>query len=380
MPRNQDFAPDPDDMFSDTRMSFGDHLEDLRFHLIRAGIGFLVGMIFSIFFLGKPVLEIIAAPVKKELFKFQLRNFHNRKAEFDQILREAKGIPALPISIEFDRGALKKALGIAEPQDDSLLTPMMAGIVDLLHELQMDQFLDKEVVQEQRWVEIPTRIGDPDSLIRALQRLKPYIDPPSLKSFTITETFMVYFKVALLSGLVLSSPWVFYQIWAFIAAGLYPNEKKLVHVYLPFSLGLFLIGIVVCQVFVIPNAIEALLWFNEWLGFEPELRLSDWLGFAIMMPLVFGISFQTPLVMMFLNRVGIIEVSVFREHRRIAWFLMAVFAAVITPTVDAISMLCLWLPMGFLYELGILACDWQQRHNPPDDLDGATRGEELVEV
>jgi sec-independent protein translocase protein TatC len=86
------------------------------------------------------------------------------------------------------------------------------------------------------------------------------------------------------------------------------------------------------------------------------------------------------LVMMFLNRVGIIEVSVFREHRRIAWFLMAVFAAVITPTVDAISMLCLWLPMGFLYELGILACDWQQRHNPPDDLDGATRGEELVEV
>jgi sec-independent protein translocase protein TatC len=216
-------------------------------------------------------------------------------------------------------------------------------------------------------------------MIRVLQRLKPYYNPPTLTTLSITEGFIVYFKVALLSGLVLSSPWVFYQVWAFIAAGLYPHEKRLVHYYLPFSLALFLVGVFMCQIFVIPKAIEALLWFNEWLGFEPELRLSDWLGFAIMMPVVFGLSFQTPLVMMFLNKVGIIDVEVFRNNRRMAWFIMAIFAAVITPTVDAISMLFLWVPMGFLYELGILLCEWQNR-NAPRDFDDSMRGEEMVEV
>src|SRR4029453_2695127 len=118
----------------------------------------------------------------------------------------------------------------------------------------------------------------------------------TLKTLSIQEPLVVYFKIAIMAGFVLSSPWVFYQIWAFIAAGLYPHEKRLVNVYLPFSLGLFLVGVFFCGFFVIPKAIEALLWFNEWLGFQPELRLNEWLGFAIFMPLVFGLSFQTPLV------------------------------------------------------------------------------------
>src|SRR5436190_23444194 len=144
-----------------------------------------------------------------------------------------------------------------------------------------------------------------------------------------------------MTGLVLSSPWVFFHIWAFIAAGLYPQEKRLVNVYLPFSLFLFLTGVIGCQFLVMPKAIEAMLWFNEWLAFSPDLRLNEWLGFAIMMPVIFGISFQTPLVMMFLHKIGIVGVQVYRDKRRISWFVMAVFAAVITPTVDPFTMLFL---------------------------------------
>src|SRR5205085_235493 len=144
---------------------------------------------------------------------------------------------------------------------------------------------------------------------------------------------------------VIGSPWIFYQIWAFIAAGLYPHEKKLVHVYLPVSLGLFLSGVFMCQFLVIPRAIEALLWFNEWLGFKPDLRLNEWLGFAILLPVVFGVSFQTPMVMMFLARIGIMTAESFRKHWRMAYFALAVFAAIITPTPDMITMLMLWVPM-----------------------------------
>ena len=119
------------------------------------------------------------------------------------------------------------------------------------------------------------------------------------------------------------------------------------------SLGLFLTGVFTCQFMVIPKAIGALLWFNEWLDLEPDLRLNEWLSFAILLPLVFGICFQTPLVMLFLSKIGLMDTESFRKKRRIAWFAMAAIAAVITP-VDALSMILLWVPMCGLYELGIL--------------------------
>src|SRR5205807_815567 len=108
---------------------------------------------------------------------------------------------------------------------------------------------------------------------------------PTLSTLSIQEAFMVYFKVCIVAGLVLASPWIFYQIWSFVAAGLYPHEKRYVNVFLPVSLGLFLVGVLVCQFLVIPKAIEALLFFNEWMNMEPDLRLNEWLTFAIMMPL-----------------------------------------------------------------------------------------------
>ena len=189
---------------------------------------------------------------------------------------------------------------------------------------------------------------------------------------------MVYFQVSVVTGFVLASPWIFFQIWSFIAAGLYPHEKRYVNVFLPVSIGLFLLGVFVCQFLVMPKAVEALLWFNEWLELEPDLRLNEWLGFAIMMPVVFGLSFQTPLVMLFLERIGILTVEHFRGTRRIAWFVLAIFSAIITPSVDALSMLFLWAPMCLLYELGILLCLWSPKR-PTFELE-ESESEELIEV
>ena len=193
-----------------------------------------------------------------------------------------------------------------------------------------------------------------------------------LTTLSIQEGFVVFFKVAIMAGFVIASPMVFWQIWAFIAAGLYPQEKRLVHVYLPFSLGLFIIGVLVCQFVVIPKAVAALLWFNEWLDLQPDLRLNEWLGFAIFMPVVFGLSFQTPLVMLFTYMIGVFDIETFKEKRRMAFFLMAVFAAVITPSTDAFSMMFMWVPMCFLYEIGIWLCMFKRREES-EEWEGTSR-------
>ena len=153
---------------------------------------------------------------------------------------------------------------------------------------------------------------------------------------------------------MLASPWVFYQGWAFVAAGLYRHERHYVKKFLPISLGLFLAGVFLCFGFVLPITLGFLLEFNVWLGVAPTLRLSEWMSFATILPLVFGIAFQTPLVMLFLERIGVFTADDFRAKRKIAILIITIAAAVLTPGQDPFSMTLLAVPMILLYELGIL--------------------------
>ena len=118
------------------------------------------------------------------------------------------------------------------------------------------------------------------------------------------ETFIIYFKVTLMCGFILASPVIFYQFWAFVGAGLYPHEKRYVHVYLPFSVGLFIAGVVLCFAWVLPGALNYFLTFNEWFDVDPDFRLKNGSASPPCCRSVFGISFQTPLVMLFLSRLG----------------------------------------------------------------------------
>ena len=149
-----------------------------------------------------------------------------------------------------------------------------------------DKFPDDEAVAL-------TFLVSPDKVVGLVGgQIRDLIRPPTLSALSVTEAFMVWLQVAIYIGFVLASPWIFFQLWMFVAAGLYPTEKRLVHVYLPFSLALFLVGVLVCEFVVMPIGIHYLLSFNQWMNIEPDLRLSEWLTFAILMPLVFGIAFQ----------------------------------------------------------------------------------------
>jgi len=197
-----------------------------------------------------------------------------------------------------------------------------------------------------------------------------------LKGMGIMEGFMVYFKMSLLCGFILACPWVFYQMWAFVGAGLYPHEKRLVNVYLPWSVGLFVGGTLLCQFVVMPRAVEALLGFYKWIDIDPDLRLNEWLSFALLMPLVFGLSFQTPLVMMFLNKIGVVTYETHKRTWRYALFGLAVGTALLCPSTDVVSWLSLFIPTFGLYLIGVLITYWMRN----DSLLGGPVEEEEVEV
>ena len=182
-------------------------------------------------------------------------------------------------------------------------------------------------------------------------------------TLNVQEAFMTYLKVALIGGIVLTSPWIFYQVWLFVAAGLYPHEQRYVYVFLPFSLVLFLGGILFCFFMVFPFVLTFLLGFNDWLGVTPQIRLSEWISFAVMLPLLFGVSFQLPLVMLFLDRLSLFNAQVYRDKRRVAILVISIVSMMLTPA-DPASMVMMMIPLLLLYELGIWLCHYMAHRNP----------------
>ena len=185
-----------------------------------------------------------------------------------------------------------------------------------------------------------------------------------LKSFNASEPFMIYLKAAMLTGVILASPMIFREIWLFIAAGLYPHERRYVHIFLPFSIGLFLAGVLMAFFVAFPPVLKFLLSFNQFLGISPEPRIEEWLSFVLFLPLAFGIGFQLPLVMLFVNRIGLVSVATFRKQWRIAILTIFVIAMILTPSPDVYSMSLMALPMTVLYFGGIALCAYTSGRRP----------------
>jgi sec-independent protein translocase protein TatC len=178
------------------------------------------------------------------------------------------------------------------------------------------------------------------------------------------EAFMIWMKAALVSGLVISAPWVFVQIWNFVAAGLYPHEKNYVYLYMPISLALFLAGASLAFFAVFEPVLNFLFQFNSGMNAEFEPRIGEWLGFVLILPLGFGLSFQLPLVMLFLNRIGVVSLDLYVGQWRIAVLAIFLIAMVLTPA-DPISMLLMALPLCVLYLLGIIMCKYMPKGRNP---------------
>ncbi len=330
-------------------MSFGDHIEELRIYLVRAIVGFALAVGISFFF-GQYIVRFLAEPVEAQLKVF----YERQQKRLEKKVKE-------------------------EEKYKTFRQPKIGHIDVFLEDLKKLGLPIKKEPKEVQTVRLRYQYQPLEEWQKS-KEIREVLGPQyKLKVLAVQEGFVVYFKVCLITGFVIASPWVFFQVWAFIAAGLYPHEKRLVNVYLPFSIFLFLGGVVFCYFIVIPRAINALLWFNELLGFDPDLRISEWLTFAVMVPVVFGFSFQTPLVMLFVYRIGIGTIEIFRKARRYVFFGMAIGAAVLTPTVDPYTMLFLWVPMCLFYELGIYLCKFFPGQ-PLLDFGVPEEDDEVIEV
>jgi sec-independent protein translocase protein TatC len=164
--------------------------------------------------------------------------------------------------------------------------------------------------------------------------------------------FLVPMKVTLVLALILSLPWVFYQAWAFIAPGLYAHEKRLVLPLVISSSLLFIAGVAFCYFFVFGRVFHFIANFAPTsIAVMPDIE--NYLDFVISMCLAFGATFEVPVVVVILVRMGIVSVEKLRSFRPYIIVGAFVIAAIVTPP-DVVSQLALAVPMWLLFELGLL--------------------------
>ena len=173
------------------------------------------------------------------------------------------------------------------------------------------------------------------------------------------ETFITYLKVAFFSAIFVTSPIILTQIWKFVAPGLYTNEKKALLPYLIATPTLFLLGGMLVYYLVMPLAIKFFLSFETSaqisnLPIQLEAKVNEYLSLIMRLIFAFGISFQLPVLLTLLARVGFVNSTYLKKRRKYVVVIVFAFAAILTPP-DPITQIGLGIPLLILYELSILA-------------------------
>lgn len=357
------------DLFDDSTMSFGEHLEELRTRLWKGLVGLAIGVLLMLF-IGDRLIAVVRIPIDNALKKQNMTQYLEEEGEtklqdrnwqdYLNYVKEMFGIGgAVPEEEESEEDKL--ARGTTEREiDESIRVQVKASeLAHKLHEEYPKEYKAPPETEEEDDRKITITLWAPE--FAQFKKTRELSNQPI--TLTVQEAFLTYIKVSVVAGLVLSAPWLFYQIWMFVAAGLYPHEKRYVYVFLPISTILFLTGAAFCFFVVFSFVLEFLLGFNAWLDTAPQIRLSEWISFAIMLPVMFGVSFQLPLVMLFLERITVFEVKTYRERRRMAILVIAIASMLLTPS-DPMSMMAMMIPLCLLYELGILMCSMMEQKQP----------------
>ncbi|QWD64174.1 twin-arginine translocase subunit TatC [Polynucleobacter sp. MWH-UH2A] len=169
----------------------------------------------------------------------------------------------------------------------------------------------------------------------------------------VTGSFFVPMKVTMLVAFLIALPVVMYQLWAFIAPGLYLHERKLILPLVVSSYTLFIIGMAFAYFLVFPTVFKFMASYNAPLGAEMSTDIDNYLSFAMTTFLAFGITFEVPVVVVVLVRMGMVSLAKLKEIRPYVIVGAFVISAVVTPP-DVLSQLLLAVPMTLLYELGLL--------------------------
>ncbi|MGC8829249.1 MAG: twin-arginine translocase subunit TatC [Verrucomicrobiia bacterium] len=211
---------------------------------------------------------------------------------------------------------------------------------------------------------IPLTIGT--NTILALQPAMNEQPPPTkmvvIKNYSPIEGIMVALKLALFGGLTISFPFVMYFIGQFVLPALKVNEKRILFKAVGFSGGLFLLGVAFCYFIVVVFALGATVQFSQWLGFgADEWRADAYLSFVVKFMLGMGLAFQLPVVILLLVKIGILDYEKLKNFRSYAFVANLTISAVVTPSGDPFTMLIMALPLHLLYEISTLVAWYWHR-------------------
>jgi len=344
-------------------MTFGEHLEELRACLFKSLVGIAVAVLVGLY-VGTSVVDYIKSPLQDALEAYYKKQDVIQTQERLIELKGQAGLPQDPAEIER-----------MVSQEHMLPRQVYVDPGELVKELrelypnQLGALPDLEPPKSAKSHEPPAGDSSPEADKQSSHsHLMPlYLwhrleddDRTRIKSLSAHEAFSIYMKASILTGVILASPWVLYQLWSFVAAGLYAHERRYAYIFFPFSLSLFLAGVALAFFVVFKPVLSFLFSFNAAVGVEPDPRISEWLSFVLILPLGFGIGFQLPLVMLFLERIGLFSVKIYLSYWRVAVLTIAVIAMILTPP-DPYSMTLMGAPLVVLYFGGILLCKFMPR-------------------
>ncbi|MBL9162856.1 MAG: twin-arginine translocase subunit TatC [Planctomycetaceae bacterium] len=376
--------PEDESRLEQSKMSFGEHLEELRRALFKSiaalFIGFLVGMA-----VANDIVAYVQTPVRESLERFYMRQTarqqeervaelkaQGRNAHEDELVTyedmQREGLVVTEYLIEPQE--FRRLLEEQYPQLKTLLAENDKGANDKRAGAPLNESVDAAEKADMVKADAPNRLNRSDLI--ELRLFQPIEQDSRLRvvGHSMMEPFSVWLKAAFISGLVFSSPFIFYFIWEFVAAGLYKHEQSYIYTYMPISIGLFIGGALLAFFFAFEPLLDFMFWYYERTETQPDLNLSEWVSFVLMMPLGFGISFQLPLLMLLLERIGIFTVDSYWSKWRLAVVIIMVIAMILTPSPDPYSMLLMGVPLVGLYFGGIWLCKLApgRRLESPGDL------------
>ncbi len=335
-----------DDLFDSSTMTFGEHLEELRRSLGKAILWLIGGMLIGLYFADGLILYV-QTPLASAIQEFKVDQDLHRLGYEDPKAAELK-----PLRLFLSQNALIWEIIYEIPDEYQSLTASSIQANEQEPNDEVQKPAETLTVDPVDLAKLLGTLPDPGALKPKIQLRQ---DKAGLSSLKVEEPFMIWFKAGLILGAVIASPMIFYHLWTFVAAGLHSHERKYVYIYLPVSVVLFVSGVVLAFFLVLQYVLNFLLTFNGTMGVTAMPQLTSYVNFVLILPLGFGIAFQLPLVMLFLQRIGLFETDAYISSWKIAVLVIFVLSMLLTPA-DVTSMIALAIPLVFLYALGILMC------------------------
>ncbi|QDV10334.1 Sec-independent protein translocase protein TatCy [Rosistilla oblonga] len=398
-----------DDLFEGSTMTFGEHLEELRKSLLKAAVWLAFGLAIGLYFADR-VVQFVQVPLEGAITRFMAdqtlykmdidphaadaqpmkrwliekgmiyetiymvdeKAVEQEEAQRQENEQKAKAAaaakPKPAAAAKADTAKKSEKEPAAKPDDEAkpAAKPKPTGAKPSAEPAKPTAGETEAKATEATGGSLTTIDAQvPDAVFENPEKnLKPVTIWRSagagLSSFQMEEPFMIWLKAGLVIGAIIGSPGIFFHIWNFVAAGLYEHERKYVYIYMPFSVVLFVSGVVLAFFLVLQYVLDFLLTFNATLNVDLVPRLSNYVNFVLLLPLGFGIAFQLPLVMLFLQRIGLFATEAYISSWRIAVLVIAVLSMILTPA-DIYSMIALMVPLILLYFLGIGLCKFMPK-------------------